>query len=122
MEVRTASFFTELLLKISEYLNSLEPHKRTYESLKNYLEYLYNQIHDGPYQDRDQLEIFTRYLLICPCPADPDTYLSCLGHFRETLDGKHVHSLKTQIAPIMIELHQAAQNGLFKSNSNKNLN
>lgn len=46
---------------ISEYLNSLEPHKRTYESLKNYLEYLYNQIHDGPYHDRDQLEIFTRY-------------------------------------------------------------
>ena len=42
---------------------------------------------------------------------------SCLGHFRETLDGKHVHSLKTQIAPIMIELHQAAQNGLFQLNS-----
>ena len=44
---------------------------------------------------------------------------SCLGHFRETLDGKHVHSLKTQIAPIMIELHQAAQNGKLKPNPSK---
>jgi len=91
----TTNEITFLQTAVGEYLNSLEPHKRTYESLKNYLEYLYNQIHDGPYHDRDQLEIFT----------------SCLGHFRETLDGKHVHSLKTQIAPIMIELHQAAQNG-----------